>query len=41
MYNACFYDVEVNLPVQPEEYLGNLYGKSFMQAPPIEKRYIL
>ena len=35
---GIFEGVEVNLPAQPEKYLENLYGKTYMQVPPIEKR---
>ena len=35
---GIFEGVEVNLPAQPEKYLENLYGKTYMQVPPPEKR---
>lgn len=35
---GMFEGVEVNLPAQPEKYLENLYGKTYMQVPPPEKR---
>ena len=35
---GIFEGIEVNLPAQPEKYLENLYGKTYMQVPPPEKR---
>lgn len=35
---GVFEGIEVNLPGQPEKYLENLYGKTYMQVPPPEKR---
>jgi len=35
---AMFEGVEVNVPGRAEEYLTNLYGGSYMQLPPVEKR---
>lgn len=35
---GMFEGIEVNLPAQPEKYLENLYGKTYMQVPPPEKR---
>lgn len=35
---GTFEGIEVNLPAQPEKYLENLYGKTYMQLPPPEKR---
>lgn len=35
---GIFEGLEVNLPAQPEKYLENLYGKTYMQVPPPEKR---
>lgn len=35
---GIFEGIEVNLPAQPETYLENLYGKTYMQVPPPEKR---
>ena len=35
---GVFEGVEVNLPGQPKRYLENLYGKTYMQLPPEEKR---
>jgi lipopolysaccharide cholinephosphotransferase len=35
---AMFEGVEVNVPGRAEEYLTNLYGGSYMQLPPAEKR---
>ena len=35
---GTFEGIEVNLPGQPEKYLENLYGKTYMQVPPPEKR---
>lgn len=35
---GMFEGIEVNLPAQPETYLENLYGKTYMQVPPPEKR---
>ena len=33
-----FEGIEVRIPNQVETYLINLYGKNYMQLPPIEKR---
>ena len=35
---AMFEGIEVRIPNQVETYLINLYGKNYMQLPPIEKR---
>ena len=35
---AIFEGVEVNVPGRVEDYLTNLYGKNYMQLPPVEKR---
>lgn len=35
---ATFEGIEVHIPNQVEKYLINLYGHSYMQLPPVEKR---
>lgn len=35
---ATFEGIEVYIPNQVEKYLINLYGKNYMQLPPVEKR---
>ena len=35
---ATFEGIEVQIPNKVEEYLINLYGKNYMQLPPVEKR---
>lgn len=35
---AMFEGIEVRIPNQVETYLINLYGKNYMQLPPVEKR---
>lgn len=36
--HAVFEGIEVNVQGRAEEYLTNLYGKNYMQLPPVEKR---
>ena len=35
---ALFEGMEVFVPGDAEKYLTNLYGKNYMQLPPVEKR---